>query len=57
MRESNVFVESVLARELLITMVALVLDFEVDSLDVAVEMRLIGKLESALGTRPTHLDK
>ena len=51
------FVESVLPSELLITMFALVLNFQVDALDVAVEMRFVRELETAFGTRPTYLEK
>ena len=54
---SHVFVESVFPRELFITVVALVLDFEVDSLDVAIEMRFVRKLKPAFGTRPSHLKR
>ena len=52
---SHVFVESVLASKLFITVLALVLNLEMDALDVSIQMRFVRKLKAALGARPTDL--
>ena len=57
MGESQVFIESVFPREFLIAMFALVLNLQMHSLNVPIQMCFIRKLESTLGARPTNLEK
>ena len=52
---SHMFVESVLASKLFITVLALILNLEMDTLDVSIQMRFVGKLKAAFRARPTDL--